>query len=125
MRSLIFTARVDHSDDLLLVKGQGQRSIFRLLHALLRALPRKNVKTLHVRTFCLLRLTNNFQMVGNWGLSHYSHSHVTMCIGYAHVRSKESYTLIPRVTECSLFNSSACGFVHRFIYKRAWKVKAF
>ncbi len=31
---------------------------------------------------------------------------------YAHIRSEESFYLIPKVTECSNSNSSACGFVH-------------
>ncbi len=32
---------------------------------------------------------------------------------YAHTRSEESSNLVLKVTECSHFNSSACGFVGR------------
>ncbi len=44
-RSLIFGSEVDHSDDLILLQGQGQRSKF-------RSLPSKIVKTFPVCPKC-------------------------------------------------------------------------
>ncbi len=46
--------------DLFLVEGQSPRSIFRSLRSLHISLHRKNFKSLHVRTFCLHRLSYMF-----------------------------------------------------------------